>query len=325
MLNYVGFATAAGVVSATLPRPDVVFVSSPPLPVATVGVLLARRFRRALVLEVRDIWPESAAAVGWLSEESRVYRALERASKSATRAAAGVIVPTPGLVEGVREHGARRVEVITGAVRDNAADASVRKAARDELGIAPDRRLFVYVGALGVANGLDMVLDAAELLSPDVPASFALVGDGSARAALAERLRTRPLAQVAMLPPAEPDRVRALLAASDVCLHVLAPSDLFASALPNKLLDYFGAHRPFITTTPGLPEQIAQESGGGFAPTADALAVEIERWARMPGEELAERGERSFRYGLERFGFAQNADRLEALLLEAAEAPYPKR
>lgn len=318
MLNYVGFAAAAGAVAAALPRPDVLFISSPPLPVAMVGTLLARRFRRPYVLEVRDVWPESAAAVGWLSPASRVYRTLEHASRWATRSAAGVIVPTPGLVDDVIRHGARHVDVVTGAVRDAAGSPDMRTAVRRELGIASDRRLFVYVGALGVANGLDLLLDAVEQLPQSSRTSILLVGDGSARAAIEERLRRPSTADVVLLPAAPPARVQELLAAADVCLHLLAPSELFASALPNKLLDYFSAHRPFITTTPGLPETIARESGGGFAPTAAALADELEHWSLLPDEELVRRGEAAYAYGVSRFGFEQNADRLEAVLRRSA-------
>lgn len=319
-LNYASFAAAGGLAAGLIRRPDVVVASSPPLPVAVAAGLLARRFRRPLVLEVRDIWPESAVAVGWLAADSRLYRLLERAAHWSTRSAAGVIVPTPGLIADVRRHGAGRVEVVTGAVQDRQPSAELRETTRRELGIRSEHRLFVYIGALGVANGLDMLLDAVERLPEGVPASFVLAGDGSARQALKERLRVRPLPTVTILPAARPERVAALLAAGDVGLHVLGPSDVFAAALPNKVLDYWSAHRPFITTTPGLPERLARESGGGFASSADALADEIASWSRLESSELTRRGEAGFRYGFERFGFDANLDRLEALLLDCVYA-----
>src|SRR5579871_4211495 len=57
--NYVTFATTAGVRGLALPTPSIVWASSPPLFVGSVGVMLARRFRRPLLFEVRDLWPES--------------------------------------------------------------------------------------------------------------------------------------------------------------------------------------------------------------------------------------------------------------------------
>jgi glycosyltransferase involved in cell wall biosynthesis len=325
MMNYAGFATAAGAVAAAMPRPDVLYISSPPLPVANVGTLLARRFRRPYVLEVRDIWPESAVAVGWLSSGTKLYRALERASCWSTRSAAAVVVPTPGLVEGVRSHGARRVEVVTGAVREITLPSGAREAARRELGVREEQRLFIYIGAIGVANGIDALLDAVERLPDTDRIAVRIVGNGSARPAIEARLRQRPLRHVELLAPVDPERVTELLAAADVGLHLLAPSDLFAAALPNKVLDYLGAHLPFITTTPGLPETIALESGGGFAPTVTALAAELQRWGALTDEELDQRRQTAHAYGLARFGFRPNIDRLESLFHDCIGSSVAER
>jgi hypothetical protein len=98
----------------------------------------------------------------------------------------------------------------------------------------------------------------------------------------------------------------------------LSPNPLFASAQPTKVLEYFTSRRPFITTVPGLPEKLAIESGGGFAPTAAELAAEIERWAAMPEHVRRERGERSFHYGSERFSMTAAVDALEAILTRAS-------
>ena len=79
-------------------RPDVVYASSPPLPVGTLGALLAKRYRRPWILEVRDVWPESAVSVGWLSEDSLAYRTLERMALTMRRPSTRDR-PEPGLVE----------------------------------------------------------------------------------------------------------------------------------------------------------------------------------------------------------------------------------
>jgi colanic acid biosynthesis glycosyl transferase WcaI len=316
-LNYLSFAGSAAARAATLPRPDVVLASSPPLPVATVGAALARRFRRPWVLEVRDVWPESAVSVGWLAEDSRAYRALERVAHRHARGADAVIVPTPGLVERVRAHGAGEVDVVPGSVFDAPADPEVRARVRGVLGAGAGTCLFAYVGAVGAANGIDLLLDAVALLPADVPAAFVVAGDGSDRARLEARVRTEELERVRLLGAVPKAEVAGLLAAADVCLHLLRRDPVFETALPSKVLEAMGARRPFVTTVPGLPERLAQESGGGFAPAARELAAELERWARMAPAEREVKGEQAFRYGLERFGLQANTDKLEAVLNRA--------
>lgn len=312
--NYAAFAGAAAARAVTLPRPDVVLVSSPPLPVAGLGPLLSRRFGCPWLLEVRDIWPESAVSVGWLSSEGVAYRSLARFAHSVTRQAAAVIVPTPGLETPVRGHGAREIHVLPGIVQPRHPDPERRRITRRQLEIADDQCLFLYLGAIGVANGLDLLLDAVESLPADVEARVVVAGDGSARASFADAVDARRLDRVTLLPPVTQDGVGDLLAAADVGLHLLRPDPVFASALPTKALEYLGAGLPFVTTVPGLPSDVALASGGAAVSSATELAEEFGRWAAATPEERRARGERARRYGLENFGLERSVDRLEALL-----------
>lgn len=316
-LNYAAFAAAAALRAMTLPRPDVIWASSPPLPVATLGEVLALRFRRPWIYEVRDLWPEAALAVGWLEEGSTLHRLLDGVARRAATRADAVVVSSPGQVGPVRAHGAERVHVLPVAVVDSPPDPDTRSRVRRELGVAEGECLFVYVGALGVANGLDVLVDAVRVLDGE-PARFVLAGDGSDRRRLEERLQREGLENVHLLGVVPKARATELLAAADVCLHVMRPTPLFESILPNKILDYFGAHRPFITTVPGVSGTLAVEGGGALAPTAADLERELRRWIAMSPAERQARGEQGFLYARERFDLARTADALEAFLLDLA-------
>lgn len=317
-LNYVTFAATAAARALTLGRPSVVWASSPPLPIGVVGELAARRFRVPWIFEIRDLWPESAASVGWLDPASVAYRLLERAAHRFASRADTVIVPTPMLERDAYRHGAKEVFVVPGVVIDLAQVASVRSRVRSELGVADDACVFAYVGAQGVANGLDLLLDACALVADDRRIVFLLVGDGSDRSRLERRIHEERIGNVKMLGVVPRRRVAELLAAADVCLHVLRSDPIFRAAQPTKVLEYFGAHRPFITTVDGLPRALAEASGGAFAPSAERLAEEVRRWAALTPDERACRGEQGFRYGRERFGFDATVDRLEQILRRVA-------
>lgn len=315
--NYASFATAAAIRGATLPRPDVIWASSPPLPVGTVGEVLAARFRRPWVLEVRDLWPESAVSVGWLREGTLLYRGLDRLARRYARRADAALVPTPGLAEPLHRHGAPWVAVVPGPVLDTARSAETRERMRADLGVPVGTCLFVYVGAVGVANGLQALIDAAAGVADDEGMRFVLIGDGSDRRRLEQELARRRIANVRVLPPVPKAEVPDILAASDVCLHLLRPDPLFTGALPSKILEYLGAHRPFITTVPGVPERLAAESGGGFAPAAEDLVREFRRWNAMTPDERRAHGEQAFRCGIESFSLEANVGKLEEVLVAA--------
>jgi glycosyltransferase involved in cell wall biosynthesis len=271
------------------------------------------------VLEIRDIWPESAVSVGWLRRESAVYRALEKLAHDVTSRADTVLVPTPGLEPLVRAHGARRVETLTGFVVPRSFDRERRARARRGLQVSDEECLFVYAGAIGVANGIDLLLDAVRRVPRDVRARVVIAGDGSARRSVEEALRGAGLDRVDLLPPLEAERVDDLLAAGDVGLHLLRPDAVFESALPTKVLEYFGAGLPFVTTIVGLPAEIARASGGAAVTSADELAQELERWAAETPAARRERGRQALEYGLEHFGLDAGIARLEALLEELTE------
>jgi glycosyltransferase involved in cell wall biosynthesis len=318
--NYAGFATAAALRAVSLPRPDVVYVSSPPLTVAPLGPLLAQRFHCPWILEVRDIWPESAVSVGWLRRESLAYSTLERLARYLTTNANTVVVPTPGLESLVRAHGARSVVTLTGTVLPRRVDELRKADVRAQLGVRGAECVFLYLGAIGMANGVDLLLEAVKLVPPAVQARVVIAGDGSARRSVEEALSRSGLERVTLLPAVPKDEVDDLLAAADVGLHLLRPDPVFESALPSKVLEYLGAHLPFVTTIGGLPAQIARASGGSAVTSPAELAQEIERWSAATPEERRRHGEQAFEYGLEHFGLEAGVARLEALLAEVLSA-----
>jgi glycosyltransferase involved in cell wall biosynthesis len=225
-----------------------------------------------------------------------------------------VIVPTPGLEPLVRKHGAREIHVLPGIVQAREPDPERRRGARARLGVADEQCVFLYLGAIGVANGLDLLLDAVESLPAHHPARVVVAGDGSARTAFAEAVSARGLERIMLLPPVSQDGVADLLAAADVGLHLLRPDPVFGSALPTKALEYLGAGLPFVTTVPGLPSDVALASGGAAVASAAELGRELASWATMPGDERRARGRQALRYGLDNFGLEGNVDRLERLL-----------
>lgn len=316
-VNYGAFVSAAGARAAALPRPDVVLVSSPPLPVATLGPALGRRFGCPWLLEVRDVWPESAVSVGWLQEDSFAYRLLERLAHSTTSHAASVVIPTPGLEPFVRAHGAKRVVTLPGPVVPRPEDPERRATARAWHGIADGDCVFLYLGAIGAANHVELLVDAAALLPEERTAGMRILvaGDGSARNGLQAAIAARAGdGRITLLPAVSREEAEDLLAAADVGLHLLLPDPVFGSALPTKVLDYLGARLPFVTTVPGLPADVAAASGGSAVHTAEDLARELEWWAAAGPELRKARGEQALRYGLEQFGLAAGTDRLTDLL-----------
>ena len=223
-LSYMGMAALAG----TLIRGkyDLVYATSPPLFVGAAGLVAATVRRIPFVFEVRDLWPESAVALGELSGK-RAIKAAEALEGLLYRRAARVVAVTQGIYDRLSE---RRIDCDKLALVPNGANtehihfnAEGRAAVRAQLGLQ-DKFVVMYAGIHGIAQGLETLLEAASLLQdlPDI--HFVFVGEGPRKAALAQLLADMNLQNVIMLPRSR--RARCL----PTCPPPIAPSCLCAKS-----------------------------------------------------------------------------------------------
>jgi glycosyltransferase involved in cell wall biosynthesis len=277
MLAFARFTLTATSAALSGPRPDVVYASSPPLTIALPGLVAAARWRAPLVFEVRDLWPEAPIQMGALRNPllRLAARLLERL---VYRRSARIIALSPGIRDGVVAAGAAPERV---AVVPNASDLELfspaldGRAERGRLGLG-DGLVCSYFGAMGEANDLDQLIDAAAQVQ-DV--EFVLLGDGKRR----RELEARAPANVRFLDPV-PDKssVARLAAASDACLTLFKDVPVLATNSPNKLFDTFAAGRAAIVNMPGWVRDLVGENDAGlFVRPGDArdLAEKV-AWLR---------------------------------------------
>jgi glycosyltransferase involved in cell wall biosynthesis len=282
MLAFGRFALTATAAALRGPRPDVIYASSPPLTMALPGLAAAARWRTPLVFEVRDLWPEAPIQMGALRNPvlRRLARALERL---VYRRSARIIALSPGIRDGIVAAGVAPERV---ALVPNASDLELfspdldGRAERDRLGLG-DGLVCSYFGAMGEANDLGQVIDAAPLVE-DV--EFVLLGNGKRRRELESLAPTN----VRFLDPV-PDKasVARLAAASDACLTLFKNLPVLMTNSPNKLFDTFAAGRAAIVNTPGWMRELVEDNEAGvFVRPGDArdLARKV-AWLRdNPGE-----------------------------------------
>ncbi|MGD9696725.1 MAG: glycosyltransferase family 4 protein [Thermoleophilia bacterium] len=299
--SYATFAWWSALAGMRAPRPDVVVASSPSLPSAAAAAALARIRRARFVLEVRDLWPDSAIAMGLVRDRRTiaVARALER---FCYRRADRIIALTEGIRDGIVESGVSpaKVTLIT-----NGVDLEIQGDGGGEGPPAWEGEFVaMYVGAHGTYGALETLLDAAEALRAEGGVRIVLVGDGDRKEALVADARRRGLDGVTFAGPIPKRDVPAWLARADACILPYQDNPLFGGALPNKAFDYLGAARPIIASAPaGELTRAVEEAGCGInVPPEDgaALAAAIRELAADPARARA-LGEAGRRYALERY------------------------
>lgn len=287
LMNQVSFMIMAALRGICLPRPDVIYVESHPLFVCLAGGWLRRIKRAPVVLNVSDLWPESAVAVGVLRADSLIVKAAQRVEHWAYHDAAHIVGMTAGVCRGIlgRRPEPRRVSLI-----QNAVDLEQFRPGLDAEGVQIRQRLrleskFVaaHVGNMSLAHDFDLLLDVAEALPALV---FVLAGGGSQVRYIEQQVRARHLSNVLLtgiLPHAD---VPGLWGASDVGLVVLKDHSLFDGALPSKMFEAMAAGKPVVAAVRGEAEMLLRQTGAGIpVPPGDsaAMAHALQMLAASPG------------------------------------------
>jgi colanic acid biosynthesis glycosyl transferase WcaI len=264
-LSYMVNATLAGLLLRH--KYDVIYATSPPLFVGGAALALSHLRRTPLVFEVRDLWPESAVALGELNNP-RFIRWATWLEEACYHRARHIVVVTQGIRDRLIE---RRIPeaklslIPNGANTDlfhNQPDAGA--AVRRELGLS-DRFLVVYAGIHGIAQGLETVLQAAQHLE-DMGVSdihFLMVGDGPCKADLLRLKAKMALSNVTMLDAQPRETIPAYLSAADIALVPLRKLELFKGALPSKIFDAWACECPIVLSMEGEARKVLEQAQAG--------------------------------------------------------------
>jgi glycosyltransferase involved in cell wall biosynthesis len=268
ILNYLTYMISATWAGMWVRKSDVIVATSPQFFCGWAGVLVQFFRRRPFVLEIRDIWPESITAVGAMKRGLAV-RVLEWLEKKMYRSADHVVAVGKGYRDNVSAKapvGDRISVIYNGVDGQQFAPAPADPGFRKQFGMT-DRFLVSYVGTIGMAHGLETVLDAAEKLKADgrKDIGFLLVGDGARRQSLeleaAERGLTDFVQFTGRLAKSEMPRV---LASSDALLVHLRACDLFTTVIPSKIFEAMAMERPIIMGVQGESADIVREASAGL-------------------------------------------------------------
>jgi len=214
-------------------------------------------------LIIRDIFPEWAADMGLMGRglPYRVFKAIANYQYSV----ADVIgVQTPGnrsyFTDWLKGPN-RRVEVLQNWLAN--APAAGCSISVDQTALT-GRKIFVYAGNMGVAQGMGILLELAEHLKQRSDIGFLFVGRGSDAQRLRAEAKQRALDNVVFFDEIDPDEIPGLYAQCHVGLVALDPRHKTHN-IPGKFLSYMQAGLPVLASiNPGndLVELISAEQVG---------------------------------------------------------------
>jgi len=288
---------------------DLLFATSTPLTAGLPGIVARWLRGKPFVFEVRDLWPELPRALGMHNPFILASMGLmERAIYRSARACIGL---SPGIVKGIRRRSKQGKPLI---MIPNGCDLDLFNPGRKENlrlpGLCEDDFVAAFTGAIGPANGLDAVLDAASVLKElgNEKIKILFIGDGKMKDRLVASARLRGLNNCLFFPPLPKTELASLVSSINCGLMILKniPAFYYGTS-PNKFFDYISAGIPVLNNYPGWLANIIHKYKCGivvppedpktFANALEHLAFNPDK-CRLMGHNARKLAEDQFARGL---------------------------
>ena len=305
--------------------PDILMVESPPIFIGYATWYLSWRWGCPYVLNVSDLWPDTAISMGVIKEGFATRRAADLEQKLYDRSA-GVTGQAQEIVDAVAAKAPHLpVALITNGVDPGRFGPEFLDAEAQELLGEEQGPIFIFAGLLGLAQGLDQLLDFAKCLDDQEPGRIVLIGDGPVRQHLAERIERESIRRVRLLPPQPRHRVPALLAGADVAVISLSTS--IPGSVPSKIYEAMASALPILMIAEGEASRRVSDARCGICVRPGDLEGAVSAFRRLAAEaqlraQLGQSGRIAAETQYNRNRIASQLDQfLKGLIVNAAKPP----
>ncbi len=297
---------------------DLIYATSPPLPVGLSAYMLSRLRQAKFIFEIRDLWPESAIAMGELKNRKGIQLS-EWVERICYKNANKIVVVTQGIHNRLTQRGidSDKLWIIpNGANVETFIFSAENDLFKKELGYQ-GKFIILYAGIIGLAQGIETLVEVAKLLKDNGKILFLFVGEGPLKKELLRLQESYELDNLRVIGQMPGKEVFRYTAAADVCLVPLKKADIFKSALPSKMFDAWACGRPIILTVDGeAREHLNKANAGIYVNPEDHVGIKeaIIHLFNNPGL-CQEYGRNGRRYVVKHFSRKVWAQQLEKCLL----------
>ncbi len=263
LLNYFSFVySSAKIGNSKIGEVDVILCESPPLFLGYSALYLKRKKKAKLVFNVSDLWPESAEKLGVVTNKWMLKLAYNLEKKLYQKSIL-VTGQTQGICKSINE----RFPSVKTYWLPNGVDVSyynpeeVKSTWRKDNGFEESDVLFLYAGIIGLAQGLEIILKAAEQLKHQPHFKFIMLGSGPVKPELQLYKTEKQLNNVYFFDAVQKNEMPAIVKAIDVSIIPLRKLELFLGAIPSKIFESLAMEKPIILCVDGEARELFVNQG----------------------------------------------------------------
>lgn len=304
--NYFSFVYSSWKRGKKLGNYDYLMVESPPLFLGYSAMRLSRKLQARMIFNVSDLWPESAEKLGIVTNR-RLLRLAYDLEARCYRKAHLITGQTNGIVSDIRTRfPEKKVHWLPNGVDLTYYDPAIVQASgfREKNGFKPGDLVLFYGGILGHAQGLQLLVHAADKLRDLPEVQIVLQGAGPEKDDLLALKASLGVKNIHFLEPVPKSGMPGILKEIDIAVVPLRKLELFEGAIPSKIFEALAMENPLLLGVDGEARtHFIQKADAGlfFEPeNADDLVEKI-RYFAANRSEIAAKGSNGRKYVMEHF------------------------
>ncbi len=262
LLNYFSFVFSSFIIGLfKLPKADYLLCESPPLFLGISANILRKAKKAKLIFNVSDLWPESAVKLG-LVKNKFFINLSERLEMRMYKRSSIITGQTQHIVQDITSRIPGKVmHWLPNGVDPDLYHKTYDDRWRSKHGIRDTDFLLMYAGILGHAQGLEIILKAADALRDEKNIKFLIVGNGPEKKRLHDLYSKLRLDNLSFLDTQPKSEMPEIIAASDASIIPLKKLDLFKGAIPSKIFENLIMQKPVLLGVEGEAKKLFIDEG----------------------------------------------------------------
>ena len=301
-LNYLSFVVSGFFWKTfTKIKADYVFIYEvSPMTQALPGVWHAKKRKIPCYLYVQDLWPENFEIITGIKNKviiGVICRIVDYIYRGSTK----IFTTSESFVKSIYDRGVPKDKIEFWPQYAEDYYIKINKINIPEIP-ADDAFNITFTGNIGVAQGLDILPQAAEIIKTrsEKEIRFNIIGDGRYKNEFVSTVNAKGLNDMFNFVQKQPaTRIPDFMAASNAAFISLKDSPLFAMTIPAKLQSYLACGIPIVASVAGETAKIIKESISGLCSSpgnAEELADNIIKLSIMSRDELKILGDNARKY-----------------------------
>ncbi|MBS1680827.1 MAG: glycosyltransferase family 4 protein [Bacteroidetes bacterium] len=245
---------------------DVCYAMSVPLTIGLAAYRLKAKMKIPFVFEVGDLWPDAPVQMGFVKNyffASLLYR-LEKFIYREAESIVALSHPIKDAIE--KKISTKKIHIISNFSDCDFYQPETKDPILEAKYKTENKLVVSYVGALGVANGLDYFIECAHASrKANLAVQFILCGQGALFEHLKSSAEKLNLTNLIFTGAVNRNTVRGILNVTDVAFICYKNVPILETGSPNKYFDALAAGKLIVTNFGGWIKDEIEKNNCGFS------------------------------------------------------------